>query len=210
MKRTFSITFAALGWFAVVAQYFIMMENRVESPVETTIRFFTFFTILTNILVATYFTLSALNPNPERTSFIGRPGALTAITLYITIVGLVYQIVLRQIWEPHGLQKIVDELLHSVIPVLTLVYWYLYEQKSDIKFRQIGSWLIYPGCYLLFILARGSFSDFYPYPFIDVLALGYKKVVLNSIVMLGVFVAIAFLLVGLGRRVDGRDNFGKI
>jgi hypothetical protein len=200
MKRTFSITSATLGWFAVVAQFFIMMENRVESPVETTIRFLTFFTILTNLLVATYFTLSALKPNAERTSLIGRPGTLTAITLYITIVGLVYQIVLRQVWEPQGLQKIVDELLHSVIPILTLVYWYLYEQKSDVKFHQIGSWLIYPGCYLLFVLARGSFSHFYPYPFIDILALGYKKVVLNSIVMLGVFVAIAFLLVGLGRR----------
>ncbi|MFZ5976285.1 MULTISPECIES: Pr6Pr family membrane protein [unclassified Hydrotalea] len=33
-------------------------------------------------------------------------------------------------------------------------------------------WLIYPLLYLVYILIRGSFSGFYPYPFVNVLQIG--------------------------------------
>jgi hypothetical protein len=202
-QKTLSILFALLGWFAVVTQYIIMMENRVESAAETTIRFFSFFTILTNSIVAVYFTAQIFNPE---NSLLTKPGTLTSITLQIVVVGLVYQTVLRPIWNPQGLQKIVDELLHSVLPVLTVIYWWFYEQKSEVKFRQIPGWLIYPLVYLIFILIRGSASDFYPYPFIDVTTLGYQAVIINSLVMLILFAGIAFLLVGIGRRSKKLKN----
>jgi len=52
-------------------------------------------------------------------------GVITAITVYITIVGLVYNVILRFLWKPEGLQFIVDELLHTVIPLLLLVIAFL-------------------------------------------------------------------------------------
>ena len=136
MKQKIAVFFALIGWFAVIAQYFLMIENRVASIPETTIRFFSFFTILTNSLVAIYFTCIVLFKKQE-TTLIGLPGTLSAITVYILMVGLVYQFVLRQIWHPEGLQKIVDELLHSVMPVLVIIFWYLYESIQSIKYSQI-------------------------------------------------------------------------
>jgi hypothetical protein len=203
-QKTLSIIFATLGWFAVITQYVLMMENRIASTIETSIRFFSFFTILTNSLVAFYFTTQSLNPRGN--SFTTKSGTLTATTLYITIVGLVYQFVLRQIWDPQGLQKIVDELLHSVIPVCTLIYWWRYEQKQGVRFQQIPKWLIYPLAYLIFILIRGSVSDFYPYPFVNVTELGYQSVIINSVVLLVAFAGVAFLLVGIGRRLARAKN----
>lgn len=193
MKRKLSLFFSVIAWFAVIAQFILMMQNRVESIPETIIRFFSFFTILTNTLVAVYFTLVYLKPEKQRT------GSLTAVTLYITIVGLVYQIVLRPIWNPEGMQLVVDELLHSIVPICVLFYWALYENKSVVKWRQIPKWLIYPLVYLVFILIRGNFSNFYPYPFVNVTELGIQAVLINSLVLMGVFIVIAALLIALGK-----------
>jgi hypothetical protein len=57
MKNKLTLFFATIAWFAVLAQYYLMIENRVASFSETTIRFFSFFTILSNTLVAIYFTV---------------------------------------------------------------------------------------------------------------------------------------------------------
>jgi hypothetical protein len=101
MKKKLAAIFAIAGWFAIIAQYFLMIENRQATISETTIRFFSFFTILTNILAAVYFTSVIFTKNLE-TKLHGTPGFLTALTTYITIVGLVYQVALRHVWHPEG------------------------------------------------------------------------------------------------------------
>ena len=110
-------TLATIGsvaaWLALGLQFYLMLSNRTESIMETIIRFFSFFTILTNILVACCFTLLAIG---KKQSFLTKPSSLSAVTVYILVVGIVYNLLLRSTWNPQGLQKVVDELLHSVIP----------------------------------------------------------------------------------------------
>ncbi len=204
MKKNLSILLAVIAWGAVITQYFLMIENRVASVGETTIRFFSFFTILTNSLVAIYFTSISVRGKNSNLLRIQKPGVLTSITVYITVVGLVYQIVLRQIWQPTGIQMIVDELLHSIIPISVIAYWYGYEDKSVIAYGQIIQWLIYPLLYLLFILGRGGVSNFYPYPFVDVAVLGLPKVVVNSIILLALFVVLSALFIKAGKIFQSR------
>lgn len=199
MKRNISIFIAILAWAAVLLQYDLMLQNRTASIGETTIRFFSFFTILTNLLVALYFTLNIIKQKGGVFSMLHKPGALTAVTVYITVVGLVYQVVLRQTWSPTGLQRLVDELLHSVIPLIVILFWYFYENKSLVEFRQIPGWLIYPLVYLIYILIRGSFSGFYPYPFVDVASIGLQKVIVNSILVTALFIVISAIFVKAGK-----------
>jgi hypothetical protein len=202
MRKNISIILAIIVWVTVFTQYYLMIENRVASILETTIRFFSFFTILTNSLVAIYFTLSSLTPKEGFLAISKKPGILTAVTVYITIVGLVYQIVLRHIWEPTGIQMIVDELLHSIIPIVVIAFWYLYEEKLLVQYRQIAQWLVYPFVYLVFILIRGNFSDFYPYPFVDVGNLGLLKVLINSIGLIVLFIGISALYIKIGKTIN--------
>lgn len=122
MKKNASILLATIAWLTVSTQYYLMLQNRVSSINETTIRFFSFFTILTNLLVAIYFTLTVFKHKQGHQSVLNKPGTLTALTVYISVVGLVYQILLRHIWNPTGLQMIVDELLHSIIPIAVVVF----------------------------------------------------------------------------------------
>lgn len=203
MKKTLIVLFGAITWYAVIAQYVLMMGNRTTSVAETVIRFFSFFTILTNIIVAVYFTMLLLAKGKARDSF-ERPGTLTAVTIYITIVGLVYQVALRHVWSPTGMQLVVNELLHSVIPVLVLVFWFLYENARPIRYVSILTWAIYPLLYLVYILIRGSISDFYPYHFIDVNSLGMTKTLYNSAVILILFIVISGVLLFAGKKVINR------
>ncbi|MES2852651.1 MAG: Pr6Pr family membrane protein [Bacteroidota bacterium] len=204
-SRFFAII-AIVGWFAVVLQLYLIIINRVVSLSETIVRFFSFFTIQTNILVAVCFTFLWLKPKSKWGLFFSKPKNTTAITLYITIVGLVYNAILRFLWAPTGSQKVVDELLHLVIPILVLLYWILFVPKKTLEFNDIFPWLIFPAVYLVYTLIRGAFFSFYPYPFIDVILLGYDKVLLNSFFMLLAFVFFGILFIGIGKIKKANRN----
>lgn len=186
MKQKLALFLAILGWMAVILQFYLMMETSTITRLESVIRFFSYFTILSNLILAISFSVQAFQKKTI--------GILTPITVYITIVGLVYQILLRHTWSPTGLQMIVDELLHSIIPGLVIIYWFVYED-DEISYNQIPKWLIFPLVYLFYILIRGHYSDFYPYPFVDVSKLGLNQVFINSGLLIVVFILFCVLFV---------------
>ncbi|MGN6568051.1 MAG: Pr6Pr family membrane protein [Flavipsychrobacter sp.] len=190
---------ALLGIFSLVAQLYLILANRIASVPETIVRYFSFFTILTNILVAICATVLSIKPVSRWGKFFSRDTTLTAITIYITIVGLVYNIILRKLWAPQGLQQVVDELLHSVIPLLFISLWIAWVPKRQLQWHHIPAWLIYPAVYALFVFIRGEFSGFYPYPFMNVSMLGYSKVLINSGLLLIIFVVFSAIPVTIAR-----------
>ncbi len=189
-----------LGWFAIIAQFVLIIQNRQTDITETIIRFFTFFTILTNLLVALFFTYKIF-PFTKTITIFNKKGTLTALTTFILIVGLVYQFTLRGLWEPQGMQRVVDELLHSIIPFYVLIYWIVYSGKEKINFRDTAIWLVYPLVYFIIVLVRGSFSNYYPYPFLNVTAIGIEKVLMNSVIILLFMLVIMGILVGVKNSV---------
>ncbi len=202
VQKRLEIAGLSLGWFAVLSQFFLMLENRVASVPETVIRFFSFFTILTNIMVALYFTVQAFKLSARGFRHFHSKGALTALTVFILIVGLVYQLVLRQIWEPEGLQRLVDELLHTILPSYALFYWYLYSRKSDFQMKKVSAWLLYPTVYLAFVLLRGKLSGFYPYPFLKVSEIGVEQTLRNVLMVLVLAIVLMLVLVFVGRKKE--------
>jgi len=190
-----------LGWFSIVGQFILTIENRQVDVFETIIRFFSFFTILTNLLVALYFTSRI--PIFKKVSIrqMTNKGTITALTVFILVVGLVYQVVLRQTWHPTGFQRIIDELLHSVIPVFVLLYWVSFADIEDVKFKHLQKWLWFPALYFMYTLIRGHFSGYYPYPFINVLEIGYFQVIINCLIVSGVFLAILGVLLFAGHKI---------
>lgn len=199
MKRKFEIVGLCIGWFAVLSQLVLMIENRQADIFETVVRFFSFFTILTNTIVALYFTASVLKPKKLLPRLLLKDGTITAITAFILIVGAVYQIVLRSIWEPTGLQLIVDELLHTIIPLYMLGYWFFNVDKSDLAPKKVFIWLLYPLIYVGVILVRGGFSNYYPYPFLNVSEIGFEKTIINTAVILACSIILLMVLLVLGK-----------
>ncbi|WP_245957472.1 Pr6Pr family membrane protein [Chitinophaga flava] len=195
-SRSFMAALSLLGWFALTAQFYLIINSEVAPVLELTVRFFSYFTILTNLMVAVCSTTLWLYPGSR---FFSRAGTLTAITVYILVVGIIYNVVLRLLWQPHGLQKIVDELLHSVIPLLFLLYWALFTARRRMDWKQCWAWLLYPLVYFIFILGRGSFSGFYPYPFVDAARIGIPQVLINALGVAGIFLLLSLLFIGVSR-----------
>ncbi|MGI8583381.1 MAG: Pr6Pr family membrane protein [Chitinophagaceae bacterium] len=202
-KQIYLAVIAILGWLALALQFYLIIQNRVVSIPETIIRYFSYFTLLTNILVALYCTHVVLTPDSRLGKYFSRSGVVTAITVYITVVGVVYNIILRYLWNPKGLEMIVDELLHLVIPILFLLYWLLFTVKGKLKWN-IFSWLIYPLAYFIWILIFGALTAFYPYPFINVTELGYNKVILHSCVLTAGFLLLSLLFVAIDKLMKSR------
>ncbi len=205
-RRIFSISGAITGWFAVLLQLYLIIVNRTAPVPETLIRFISYFTILTNMMVATYFTSRLVGRENRLRRFFSTASSSTAIVVYITVVGLVYQVLLRHLWSPEGWQLVADELLHSVIPLFTIVFWWVVPEKRDVRWKSIFSWLVYPVCYLIFILIRGRLSGFYPYPFVDAGALGYEAVTYNSLGLLLAFIILASLFIVAARLSGNRKS----
>lgn len=201
---------AVIVWFSVIAQLYLAIENRTTPLVEALIRYFSYFTIQTNMLVATCFTFLLLRPASAWGKFFSGNHVRTAICVYITFVGLTYNILLRQLWQPTGLQHLVDELLHSVIPVLFILYWMIFVPKAGLQWKNAVRWLIYPVVYVVVMLGRGALSAYYPYPFIDVSVLGYSRVLLNGLGLIIAFLLLSCLFIAVGKliiRKGDRDTF---
>ena len=189
-----------LVWFALITQFYININSKVASISEIVIRYFSYFTITTNLLVAICCTVLLLNPDSKLVRF----KTLTATTVYILIVGIIYNVILRFLWKPQGLQMIVDELLHSVIPAMFLIYWLTFVTKKNLKWKNILNWLIYPLVYISFILIRGAFSGFYPYPFINAGELGLQKALLNSVLIAVAFIIMSLLFIAISNFINKR------
>lgn len=187
------------AWFAVIAQFFLAIANRTAAVPETVIRFFSFFTIETNGLIAVAFTFLLLTPGSPRSNFFAKATSMAAITVYILVVGITYNLLLRSLWNPEGLQWVVDELLHSVIPVLFFVYWWLFRSRAALRWKNIFPWLLLPLFYCIYTLVRGRLSGYYPYPFMDAGQLGMSKVLINIGAMLILFLVISLFLVGISK-----------
>jgi hypothetical protein len=199
VQLIFLIIGTVLGWFAVVFQLYLSIVNRITLVPETIVRFFSYFTILVNILVALCFTFNLLRSESTQGRFFARPGVQTALAVYIAVVGLTYNVVLRSLWSPQGLQYIVDELLHSILPVWFILYWLLFVPKQSLTWKDVFPWMIFPAVYCVYTLLRGSIGGFYPYPFMDVHVLGYQQVFFNVGGMIVLFLIISLLLVGIGK-----------
>ena len=169
-----------------------------------------YFTILTNILSAWALSVAALAAAPAQTGsrastpspFFMRPSTVGGIAVSMTLVGLVYNLVLRQLYSPVGIARLADELLHVVMPLVFLLYAWLCVCKTDLQWRDALIWAIYPLVYLVYALVRGALFGPYPYPFIDVAQLGYKTVLMNSVGVCVVFMAMSLLFIVVGRWND--------
>ncbi len=196
---------AVIAWAALFLQLYLQIVNRKSDILEAVIRYFSYFTILTNILVAFCFT-SLLMKNNKVNHLFNNSSVLTAITVYIFIVGLIYNFILRFLWKPEGLQLIADNVLHVITPLFTTIYWFVYVSTADVSWRNTPRWMLYPFFYLIYVMIRGSFSNFYPYFFIDAGALGYGKALLNAVYVTFCFLLVSLIMIWLGKKKSVKTN----
>ncbi len=195
--RTFATLIAAVAWIGLAMQMYLLVSSFVadgKGALAGVWRFFAFFTLLTNILVACVITGFAVGgrwkPGPQ---------LLTATTLFIAIVGLVYHFILSATWSPEGMFFIADKINHYATPILTVLFWLSCVPKGAHKWADVLGWLVYPTGYLVYMLARGALDGFYPYFFIDPSKLGWAAFAVNAVGMCAFFAAAGLVFVAIDK-----------
>ena len=202
-KRGVEALGAAFGWTVLALQFYVHLGETSRmglAPAEGVLRFAGYFTITTNSLVALVLTASALG----RGRFLRAPGVKSATAVYIAVVMLVYEGVLRRLWTPVGLQWWLDVALHDVMPALYVLYWLTLADKARLPWRAPLVWLGYPAGYCLWVMLRGAMSGFYPYPFLDAGRIGYGQAAVNGAGVLAVFVVVGVLVVAVNNALVSR------
>jgi hypothetical protein len=189
--------------FAVGMQYWFLISGNGGLALGSTIRFFSFFTILTNILAAIALLVPVLAPRSALGRFLDRPDVRTMITAYIIMVGTVYHLLLRGLSQREGWPLAFEEMLHYVTPPLFLIDWLLFVPKRDLNWRVGIAGLWFPIAYIVWTLVHGAVSGWYPYPFVDVGDLGYAQVAANIMGLVAIYLALAALLAFVGRSFAG-------
>ena len=143
----------------------VVPENLVAPLAERVLRFFSYFTIQSNLLAAG--TALSLIARPDRDGRTWRVMRVAAI-VGMTVTFIVYMIVLRPIVHLTGIAKLTDIGFHYVAPVLTVAGWLFFGPWPRIDVESLVRHLAWPVSYLIYILVLGAVTGWYPYPFINV------------------------------------------
>jgi len=155
---------------------------------------FRFFTVITNTAVGIVAAMVAMGARPD-------VQLQAALLLAIGAVSIVYHVLLAALVAFTGLEALIDEMLHTVVPMLYAIYWLGFAPKGGLRYRLVPLWLIYPLVYCGYALLRAEVDGIYPYPFLDVGAEGMIAVAFNVVALLVVFWMAGLMIVAIGRMI---------
>jgi hypothetical protein len=202
-SHSLALAIAALAWLSFAAQADIVigwLATRGIGPIGAIGSMSRYLTNLSVLACAICFSCVATRARLPLARFCRTPAVVTAIVAYMVFVGIAYNLLLRGLWVRMGYRALVNESLHTVLPLLSALYWLLFVPRFQFTLRQCALSFVFPLAYLALTMWRGSVSDFYPYPFLDVVELGYERVLLNVALLMLAFLGLYAVLFAINRR----------
>ncbi|BBY16009.1 Pr6Pr family membrane protein [Mycolicibacterium litorale] len=151
------------------------------------------FTYQANLLAAGFYAATLLSRRAD-----ARSALRGAAVLYVVVAGLVWNLFLTDYSMGYTPANF---LLHVVVPVLALAEWGLAgPRQSAVRWWYPWAWLVYPACYVVVALAVLNHAGRRaPYYFLDPESVGTLTVGINIALLGAMFLALGYLLTGLGR-----------
>ncbi|MBE4717235.1 Pr6Pr family membrane protein [Pseudarthrobacter sp. AB1] len=170
-QALFRFWFALLGFLAIFFQLTHLLQN---VPGASAGNFFSYFTIESNIIAVITLAIAgwyAWQGESPRWLELLRGAA----TIYMTITGIVYSLLLSNI-DVNTPIPWINVVLHYTIPTIMVIDWLVDLPRTRVPVRTSLIWLGFPLLYLVYSLIRGPIVDWYPYPFLDPRVSGYGTV----------------------------------
>lgn len=181
--------FGLLGFSALVTEVVVLVERGMFMHV----RFFSYFTVLTNILVCITLLASASLTALGRQQAIDKLRA--AATVYILIVGVGFTVLLSRLTNLTFAAVPWDNIvLHYIMPVAMLFDFLQDPPRSRIGWPTALTWLAYPLLYLGISLIRGLLTGWYPYPFLNPALVSLDKITMIIIGLFGFVLLLEYAL----------------
>lgn len=186
--RAVRLALASLLATALVAQLAIGLSR----SGLTVANFFSFFTVLSNTSAVVMLTMLAMRPGRDESA--GFAMFRGAVTVYMSVTGLVYALVLfPSLTDVAVPEPWIDWSIHVIGPLTLVLDWLFHPPKAQLERNAIEWWLMFPAVYFIYSLARGPLVDWYPYPFLDPDTQGgYGGVALWSVVVLVVILGLSY------------------
>lgn len=208
-KKTMALAGALVTFSGLALQAYLNFDRGLQNdinPFIEVLKMLGYMTIWTNILVLLGFMADAFSWKDQLFQFLRSHSVKTAISVFILIVGIVYHFLLSATYNPQGLGKVANGILHYVTPVGFFMYWAVMERKFRLPYLSSFSWLIYPVAFAAVSIFKGMITHDYPYPFLDVNALGYGQITLNML-GLGAFYLIAgWILIAINNQLTEKEK----
>lgn len=165
------------------------------------VTFFSYFTVESNILgIVVLLIAGLLDPVSPRWQLVRG-----AATLYLLITGVVYALLLAGSDVLRD-DRWVNDTLHRIMPVVLVVDWVLAPAGPRISARLIAGWLIFPAVFCGYSLLRGTFVNWYPYPFLDPRGQGFASLLLGVLILALFFALMAVAVAWVGSPRALRDT----
>jgi hypothetical protein len=204
-ERLLSASIALAALVAVLIQL-VLVLGRPDASWRSALRFFSYFTILSNLAVAATSGLPLLAPASRVGRWLAGPRVRGGVALYIAVTGAVYALLLAHLWQPQGAQWLANALLHYVVPVAYVGGWLVFAPHARLTFADALRWLSFPAAYLAWVLVKGAWLGEYPYPFLDLATLGVARFAISCAGLFAFFLVLGLGLVAADRKLGRRAS----
>lgn len=181
--RIYHLLFGLLDLIAIVSAFYYSLN---VLPI-----FFSYFTVLSNILATFVFLCFGLGLKKNKlVNKLYGPSVL-----YMTITGVIFWTILRN----HHLIATapwITMVMHGIMPFIVFLGWILFRSKIKLDYKDAVVWQIFPLLFVVYTLIRGPFAHWYPYFFLNPEKVGgYGGVALYVLfILLGAWIASLILL----------------
>lgn len=180
--RYLKFFFGIILIFTIIFQWFYIKE----SPIN----YFSYFTILSNLLAGIIFILLFFKPISDFWRGF--------VVLCMTITSLGFIVLLRG--NNDSLLPGISLLFHYIAPMLVVIDWLLIPSQK-ITIKQIALWLLFLLFYLLYSLIRGFVTHWYPYNFLDETNVGVHGVIIYTGILLVTSIVLSWILSQTGGKL---------
>ncbi|MDH5402520.1 MAG: Pr6Pr family membrane protein [Candidatus Heimdallarchaeota archaeon] len=197
----FRLFFVIISWTGIIFRFIVAIDigELILEPLK-------FFTIQTNLFVATWLTLSILykdgldGGNSEKMDKLY--GFIKgAVTSFITLTWIAFHILLSATAsyssDIHEYSSIIN---HYIIPIYFILDWLITERKSYAKSFPLKS-LAYPLCYLGFALIYQLVTKDPIYGFLSIKENGYRGFFTMGIALNILFAIFCYIYLGLNKLI---------
>ncbi|TPW71594.1 Pr6Pr family membrane protein [Schumannella sp. 10F1B-5-1] len=202
-------TYAVIALVLLVAfglQFYLLFTGGADansgeagSSIPLAVRFarlFSFFTILSNVLVLV---VAIAKATGRGASWLWRLIHLDAL-LSIVVTGSVFGLILAPGLQLRGEAVVATALFHNVSPVLFALAWLVFGPRRQWDARLALLAFIWPAVWLAVTFTRGAITGWYPYPFLDVNQVGLGGAVLGALAVVAYAAVLAVVFLVIDRR----------
>jgi hypothetical protein len=165
--RALRLALASLLFAALVSRLLIGLSR---SDV-TLLRFFGYFTVLSNTLAVIMLAIHAVSPDRDSERWFALFRG--AVTVYMTVTAVAYAVFLApNLADVAVAEPWIAWTLHIVGPFAIALDWFVFPPSVGLGSEAPAIWLVFPAIYLVYSLIRGPIADWYPFPFLDPIEVG--------------------------------------